>query len=341
MKKKYDKPVEIMDNFIQRYNIMMPGFLTKLKKYEDELVINNRNHVLSIDDCKTFITDNYIEGLYKLDDIIRTRDIRIRAAFKENRLTVLAECILLLYQWYKRKIIYIIDPGTTQNQVSVNKEKLSKIPYNGFLVFYSAEREKNYGYLFCKIRKKQEFSFMNCLMIGFIYYDSQAGIYSIEPYELSIRPQISIQNSFREAMRNEINYNILEQLISGKKSILPDINKAIIILYNIIEVLDKEKIEKESTGIRRKVTQATIIKTKGKNNEYTISYIPKFWYSNKSNTRICGTPKRPHARKAFDRTISVKDKDGNIISSREVPVRETQVHKDEMVDTITIKPINN
>ena len=118
----YYKTIEIIENIVERYNDMIPDIFKKLNSYEKELQTTHKRHVFCKQDCLNVMKQNRLPLLDK------------------RRLDVVSEAFLLLYNWYKAKIIYHIEEEAINQNISIDREKLKLFPYSGIyldLNFYT------------------------------------------------------------------------------------------------------------------------------------------------------------------------------------------------------------
>ena len=93
MAKKLDTSANnIIDKLINKFkNLIGVEIFNELFLYEQELHLERPRHLFSVEDCKT-ILKKYLKNLpYSQRDVILETE---------------SECLLLLYNWQKSKVIY-------------------------------------------------------------------------------------------------------------------------------------------------------------------------------------------------------------------------------------------
>lgn len=107
----YEKTMEIISDIMERYDEMMPDIFQKLNIYEKQLIKEKPRHTFSKSDCRYVMKRCNIPML------------------GENRFDLISECLLLLYNWYKSKIIYSIEQEATNTNIKMDREKVKLFPY--------------------------------------------------------------------------------------------------------------------------------------------------------------------------------------------------------------------
>lgn len=98
---------------MQRYDEIMPNVFRRLNIYEKQLLEEHPRHIFSKEDCRNIMKQYNMPVL------------------TENRLGLISECLLLLYNWYKSKIIYCIEQEATETDINIDREKIKLFPYSG------------------------------------------------------------------------------------------------------------------------------------------------------------------------------------------------------------------
>ena len=84
---------------------------------------------------------------------------------------MISECLLLLYNWYKSKIIYSIEQEATEIDMEIDGERVKLFPYSGVyldLEFYSLEYV---GCFVSVIKERKETFLQKYILLGFVEYD--------------------------------------------------------------------------------------------------------------------------------------------------------------------------
>ncbi len=276
----YDETIEIIENIVERYNTMIPDIFKKLNSYEKELQTERSRHVFCKQDCLYVMEQNKIP------------------LFDKKRLDVVCEAFLLLYNWYKSKIIYHIEEETINQNISIDKEKLKLFPYSGIyldLEFYSL------GYEGCFVsitKEKKEYSLRRYIMIGFVEKNEKTDYYGIEPFMLEIQDGISVKDAFMNwYVDNPFPYEYVERNIIASMLVISN-------LYSIIDTINRKNENIQQPKIKRKVTARTLVQNEKQ--EYRITNEAKYKYLSSSN-KGDGSKKAPHVRRTHERHYMIKD----------------------------------
>ena len=328
MASKYKYPVDIIQSLIDRYLNHFPDLFKKLLQYEKELLNIKPNHQFSISDCNN-IVESYGAEFYKFNPDIR----------------VVCQCVFSLYQWYKTKIIYNIDTNHKNTTVVLEKYKLKKIPYDSFFIYEKLYKNNIEGCFVSKCREKSAsgMSMVHCLLIAFVSHDSSKDYYTMDTFLLPLESNIPIKESMLSGLKmdgaseDDINYSMVYRYSELANVIINNI-------YNIIDNENREKIKSKNNEsvqqtIHRKVKEIGVHIEK--NGLYKVNYINKYSYHKKEESLNVGSPKSPHARKAHIRHYPIYDKNGNVTGTKEVSVKSTFIHKENVENGVpTFKNIN-
>lgn len=312
MGKKHLQPIEIVNSILNRYETTMPQIFKKLNDYEKTILENNPRHIFSLDDCINVIKqyNNYTKLSIDINSV--------------------AMCTLSLYNWYKSKIIYLFDNTEYNNTEKMDRKLYDFFPYSCIYIDIRFDKLDYIGCFVTITKEKEDHSLRKYLVIAFVEYDYKKGIYTLEPYVLAIRDNISIEKAFMIGLKSDM---LLPEYIDGNIFC----SKIVIsILYFIIDSINFKSKKNHTPTVKRNVHETKI--SIQNNSQYYISYSTKYVYENKQSDNI-GTSKRPHARRSFERTLKIFDDNGNIIGYKKVPVTSTYVHKDKEITTPTIKKI--
>lgn len=255
----YEETIEIISDIMERYNEMMPDIFRKLNAYEKELLSDRPRHIFSKVDCRNVMKQ------YKIPMEVST----------ENRLNIISECLLLLYNWYKSKIIYSVEQEAKKVNTKIDREKVKLFPYSGIyldLEFYSL---KYLGCFLTIIREKKGISLQKYILLGFIEYNREVKMYSIEPFLLEVRDGITIEDAFEQYFKDT-----MEPCYNVERNIDASI-WAVSNLYQIIDTVNLKKELKQTASVKREVVSQTIVSTK--EGEFRVSKESKYKYLSNKN----------------------------------------------------------
>ncbi len=305
----YEETIGIISDIMERYDEMMPDIFRKLNIYEKQLLEEHPRHTFSKYDCRNMMKQYNMPAL------------------TENRLGLISECLLLLYNWYKSKIIYSIEIEAAETNVKIEREKVKLFPYSGIyldLEFYSLE------YLGCfisVIREKKEFSLQRYILLGFIEYNEEFDMYGIEPFMLELKDGISVQDAFLQWLQDSMSpCQNIERNIEAS-------NWAMSNLYALINKINSEKELKKTTSVKRKITSQTLVSSGS--DGYRLTKESKHRYENRKSGEK-GSKKSPHVRRTHNRHYVIKDELGNIIGEKVITIKEMKIHAEEE-NVITVK----
>lgn len=308
----YEKTIEIISDIMKRYDEMMPGVFRKLNIYEKKLIEERPRHIFSKGDCR------YVMKEYKMP------------VLDENRLDLISECLLLLYNWYKSKVIYSIEQEKTDANIRIDREKIKLFPYSGIyldLEFYSLQYM---GCFISVIRERKEISLQKYILIGFVEYNKEFDMYGIEPFLLEVRDGVSIREAFLKWLQDSVSScKNLERNIKASVWVMSN-------LYQLIEKLNANKELKQTASIHRNVISQTLISVG--EDEYRLTKESKYRYIS-NETGVKGSKKSPHVRRTHNRHYTIKDETGNIIGEKVITIREMRIHaEEENITTVKVLP---
>lgn len=305
----YVKTMEIISDIMERSDEMMPDIFRKLNICEKRLLKEQPRHTFSKNDCRNVMKQYEMPRL------------------TENRLGIISECLLLLYNWYKSKIIYNIEQEAVNTNIKMDREKVKMFPYSGIyldLEFYSL---KYLGCFASLIREKKEFSLVRYILLGFIEYDKDVDMYGIGPFMLEVSDGISIEDAFLECFYDSMSpYQNMERNIEAS-------NWAMSNLYILIDNINSRKDLKQAASVKRNVVVQTLELVNDKT--YRLTKAPKYRYENGRNAGK-GSKKSPHVRRTHNRYYAIKDEVGNLIGEKVITIKEMRIHAEEE-NIITIK----
>lgn len=309
----YEETISIISDIMERYNEMMPNIFQKLNIYEKELLEKCPRHTFSKDDCRNVMKQYNIPAL------------------TENRLGLISECLLLLYNWYKSKIIYSIEQEVAETNIKIEREKLKLFPHSGVyldLEFYSL---KYLGCFISVIREKKEFSLQRYILLGFIEYNEEVDMYGIEPFMLEAKDGISVQDAFLQWLQDSMSScQNIERNIEASNWVMSN-------LYTLINKINSEKELKQSASVKRKVTSQTLMSFGS--DEYKLTKESKYKYETRKSGGK-GSKKSPHVRRTHNRHYAIKDERGNIIGEKVITIKEMRIHAEEE-NVITVKILSD
>lgn len=329
MAKKLDTNANnIIKSIIKRYEDLTRIF-DNLFLYEQQLLHERPRHLFSVEDCRAVLNE-YIEYFHPSQ---RT----------ENLLEVQSECLLLLYNWQKCKIIYRmnIQQNATITDEYINPIIFNKFPYPGIYIDYNFRNTEYYGVFVTYYKHAEELHLQKRLLLGFVLYDSNLGLWIIEPIFFDIKNNVSIINSINSTMNEVVD---VSKDRTNYFKILSNLSCTVVkFLSTIIEYYDLEPKIKRSH---------TYKKFSSHNNEYDVKIEisntiklskDKIIYQkrNNNNPNNKSTPKSPHPRRAHTRKIAVKNEVGEIIGYRTIWVSSSYIHGDEINKPINLKNVED
>ena len=231
MAKKLDTSANnIIDKLINKFkNLIGVEIFNELFLYEQELHLERPRHLFSVEDCKT-ILKKYLKNLpYSQRDVILETE---------------SECLLLLYNWQKSKVIYHINI-TKNNNISdeyIDPRIFNQFPYPGIYIDYNFRNSEYYGVFITYYKHEQGLHLQKRFLFGFVMYDANHDIWSIEPVFFDIKNNISIIETIMTTMSEELNFNDCKIAYLDELSKLSCI--VIKVFSSIIEYYGLEPIKK-------------------------------------------------------------------------------------------------
>ena len=309
----YEETIGIISDIMQRYDEIMPNVFRRLNIYEKQLLEEHPRHIFSKEDCRNIMKQYNMPVL------------------TENRLGLISECLLLLYNWYKSKIIYCIEQEATETDINIDREKIKLFPYSGIyldLEFYSL---KYLGCFISVIREKKDISLQRYILLGFVEYNKETNRYGIEPFMLEVKDGISVQEAFFQWLQESMSpCRNLERNIEASNWVMSN-------LYTLIDKVNSEKELKQTTSVRRKITTQTL--ESSNTDGYRLTHESKYKYKTRNSAGI-GSKKSPHVRRTHNRHYAIKDESGNIIGEKVITIKEMRIHAEEE-NVITKKVLND
>lgn len=251
------------------------------------------------------------------------------------------ECLYLIYNWYKYRIIYSIkNPDKT---ISCFNEKVSSDIvelkfFDNFFIEYDFLNSVYVG-AFVDISKTQ-------IMLGFI--KKEGAFWHIEPIvlDLDYNSETDVHSAYSHYLSNAEYYSdnwedplikaLLSSVIASKPELINAATQTLRIIraiaqgyQNLSDNVNHNRInpishkEHNKTNIVKysiKKKQLIMIETKSSDIVNSYDFYP---------THLAGKPKSPHPRREHTRRI----KDSSPIGFHEVKVKSTIVHKDRYKET--------
>ena len=308
----YEETIGIISDIMERYDQMMPDVFRKLNMYEKQKLEEQPRHTFSKGDCINVIKQYSFPLLTK------------------NRLELISECLLLLYNWYKSKIIYSIEQEATDTNIEMDREKMRLFPYSGIYIDLEFYCLKYLGCFVSVVREKKDFSLQRYVLLGFVEYNQEFNLYGIEPFMLEVRDGVTIRDAFLQWLNDSM---------SPCQNIERNINASIWVmsnLYQLIENVNDKKELKQTASVKRKVVSQTLV-SEGED-KYRLTKESKYKYAT-NKTGAKGSKKSPHVRRTHNRHYAIKDESGNIIGEKVIRIREMRIHaEEEIVTTIKVLP---
>lgn len=329
MAKKLDINANNIINQIINHFENLTGIFDNLFLYEQQLLHERPRHLFSVEDCRVVLNE-YIEYFHPSQ---RT----------ENLMEIESECLLLLYNWQKCKIIYKMNVTQNNNipDEYINPKIFNQFPYPGVYIDYNFRNSEYYGAFVTYYKHAEDLHLQKRLLLGFVMYDANHNVWSIEPVFFDIKNNISVIDSITNTMDYEFRFNNKNAPYLKEVSNLSCI--IIKFLSTIIEYYDLEPKIKRSH---------TYKKFSKHNNEYDVKVEisstiklskDKIVYqkikNNNSNNK--STPKSPHPRRAHTREIAVKNEFGEIVGHRTIWISSSYIHGDEINKPINLKNIED
>ncbi|MBD5395905.1 MAG: hypothetical protein HDR71_16960 [Lachnospiraceae bacterium] len=312
----------IIDRIINRIqDLIGADVFDKLFLYEQELQRERPKHLFSVEDCKTVLKKEYIMKFpfNGRDSIIETE----------------SECLLLLYNWQKSKVIYNIniERNNSIHNEYINPKIFNQFPYPGFYVDYNFKNTEYYGAFVTYYKHAEEIHLQKRLLLGFVMYDGNHDIWSIEPVFFDIKNNVSVIDSLVNTMDYELGFNnknapYLKEL-SNLSCIVVKFLSSIIEYYDLEPKIKHPHTYKKFSKQNNEYDVRLEINNTIKLNKDRIVY-QKRNYNNTNKS----SPKSPHPRRAHTREIAVKNEAGEIVGYRTIWISSSYIHKDDD------KPIN-
>lgn len=316
----------IIDSIIKRYE-ELTGIFDNLFLYEQQLLHERPRHLFSVEDCRMVLND-YMEYFHPSQ---RT----------DTLFEIQSECLLLLYNWLKCKIIYrmnILQNADISDEY-INPKIFNKFPYPGIYIDYNFRNTEYYGVFVTYYKQSEEMHLQKRLLLGFVMYDANHDLWTIEPVFFDIKNNISVIESLNRTMSDIIDKNKDK---SNYFNTLSNLSCLVVkFLSTIIEYYDLEPKIKRSH---------TYKKFSKHNNEYDVKVEisntiklseDKIVYQKRrnDNPNNKSTPKSPHPRRAHTREIAVKNEFGEIIGYRTIWISSSYIHGDDVNKPVNLKNI--
>ncbi len=327
MAKKLDiNANNIIDNIIKRYDDLT-GIFDNLFLYEQQLLNKRPRHIFSVEDCRTVLNE-YTECFYP--------NQRTETAFE-----IQSECLLLLYNWQKCKIIYkmnILQNATISDEY-IDPKIFNKFPYPGVYIDYNFKNTEYYGVFATYYKHAEEMHLQKRILFGFVKYDANLELWIIEPVFFDIKNNISVIDSINRAMssvvdlsKDKMNYF---NTLSNLSCIVVKFLSTIIEYYELEPKIKRshtyKKFSKHNNQYDVKVEISNTIKL----SKYKIVYQKR----NSNNQTYKSTPKSPHPRRAHTREIAVKNEFGEIVGHRTIWISSSYIHRDEANKPVNLKNV--
>ena len=326
MAKKINTSAEnIINGILNRFE-QIPNIFDNLSLYEKQLHQDNPKHLLSVEDCKEVIK-KYIEyfPLDKRNEIILETE---------------SECLLLLYNWRKSRVVYIIN-NIKNNSIDgeyINSKMFNKFPYPGIYIDYNFRNTEYYGAFVTYYRYHDGLHLQKRLLLGFVMYDPVQELWGIEPVFFDIINNISVLDSIHNSMQDIVDFNhnksyfmkILQQL----SCVIVQFLSTIIEYYELNPTLklthEYKKIPKHNNEYTVRLEINNTINIKKEKIKYS---------KTENNHNNKSTPKSPHARRAHTRNIAIKNEKGETIGYRSIWISASYIHSEEIDRPINFKNI--
>lgn len=318
----------IINSIIKRYEDLT-GIFDNLFLYEQQLLHERPRHLFSVDDCMEVLNE-YIEYI---SPIQRT----------ETSLEILSECLLLLYNWQKCKIIYRMNilQNDTINDEYINPKVFNKFPYPGVYIDYNFINTEYNGVFVTYYKHVEEFLLQKRLLLGFVKYDANLEIWIIEPLFFDVKNNISIINSIHNTMNEVVDVNKDKRnyfkTLSNLSCIVVKFLSTIIEYYELEPKIKRSHIYKKFSKHNNQYDVKVEISNTIKLSNDKIIYQKR----NNGNPNNKSTPKSPHPRRAHTREIAVKNEIGEVVGHRTIWISSSYIHGDEANKPINLKNIEN
>lgn len=316
----------IINSIIKRYEDLT-GIFDNLFLYEQQLLHKRPRHLFSVDDCRT-VLDEYMEYFHPSQ---RT----------DTLFEIQSECLLLLYNWLKCKIIYRMNilQNTTISDEYINPKIFNKFPYPGIYIDYNFKNTEYYGVFATYYKQAEEMHLQKRLLLGFIKYDSNLELWIIEPVFFDIKNSISVIDSINRAMSSVVDLSKDKMNYFNTLS-----NLSCIVVKFLSTIIEYYELEPK---IKRSHTYKKFSKH---NNEYDVKVEisntiklskDKIVYQKRNSNNLSNksTPKSPHPRRAHTREIAVKNEFGEIVGHRTIWISSSYIHGDEISKPVNLKNV--
>lgn len=327
MAKKLDiNANNIINGIIKRYE-NLTGIFDNLFLHEQQLLHERPRHLFSVEDCRV-VLNKYIEYFHPSQ---RT----------ETLFEIQSECLLLLYNWQKCKIIYrmnILQNGTISDEY-INPKVFNKFPYPGVYIDYYFKNTEYNGVFVTYYKHAEELHLQKRLLFGFVKYDANLELWIIEPVFFDVKNNISVIESLNRSMSDIVDLN------KDKKNYFNTLsNLSCIVVKFLSSIIEYYELEPK---IKRSHTYRKFSKH---NNEYDVKVEisntielskDKIVYQKRrnDNPNNKSTPKSPHPRRAHTREIAVKNEFGEVVGHRTIWISASYVHGDEVNKPINLKNV--
>ncbi len=326
MAKKLDTNANnIINKIIERFEDFT-GIFDNLFLYEHQLLQERPRHLFSVEDCRAVLNE-YIEYF--------PRDRR-----DETTLEIESECLLLLYNWQKSKIIYrmnILQNDTITDEY-IDPKIFNKFPYPGIYIDYNFRGTEYYGAFVTYYKHAEEMRLQKRLLLGFVMYDANHNLWAIEPALFDIKSNSSVINSVMATMNTLIDVskdkNNLIKTLANLSCVVVKFLSTIIEYYDLEPKIKRSHTYKKFSKHNNEYNVKVEINSTINLNKDRIVYQKR---SNNSNNK--STPKSPHPRRAHTREIAVKNEFGEIVGHRIIWISSSYIHGDEVNKPINLKNI--
>lgn len=316
----------IIDKIITRFkNIIGLDVFEKLFLYEKNLRLKHPRHLLSVEDCKIILME-YIEKFpfYQRESILETE----------------SECLLLLYNWQKSKIIYHVNISQNNNipDEYVDSKIFNQFPYSGIYIDYNLRNTEYYGVFVTCYKNAEKLHLQKRLLFGFVMRDEEHDVWSIEPTFFDVKNNISVTETIKATMSKQFGCD-KSQLgylndVSNLSCITVKFISSIIEYYNLEPMIKRPHTYKTFSKHNNEYDVNVDISSTIKLNKNKIIYQKR-----KGGSFNKSTPKSPHPRRAHERKIAVKNKTGEIVGHKTIWVSSSYIHGDEVNKPINIKNV--
>lgn len=318
----------IINSITKRYE-ELTGIFDNLFLYEQQLLSERPRHLFSVEDCR-MVLNEYIEYFHPSQ---RT----------ETLLEIQSECLLLLYNWQKCKVIYrmnILQSDTISDEY-INPKIFNKFPYPGVYIDYNFRNSEYYGVFITHYKQSKEMHLQKRLLLGFVKYDANLEIWTIEPVFFDIKNNISVVESISYAMSEVVDLNNDKinyfKTLSNLSCIVVKFLSTIIEYYDLEPKIKRSHIYKKFSKHNNQYDVKVEISNTIKLSKDKIIYQKR----NNGNPNNKSTPKSPHPRRAHTREIAVKNEIGEVVGHRTIWISASYVHGDEINKPINLKNIED